>query len=78
MAMLTTVDNPFDPYTQYDAWLAYDEQAGYNTNQYLARIARTDPTMTDKEMGDAINSAIDEIISVDPFGLYIKVTKRNT
>ena len=20
MAMLTTVDNPFDPYTQYDAW----------------------------------------------------------
>lgn len=77
MAMLTTVDNPFDPYTQYDAWLSYDEQAGYYTNEYLARIANTSPDMTDKEMGDAINSAIDEIISVDPFGLYIKVLKKN-
>lgn len=78
MAMLTTIDNPFDPYTQYDAWLAYDEQSGYYTNQYLARIANTNPTMTDKEMDDAIDSAMDEIISVDPFGLYIKAIKKDS
>lgn len=77
MAMLTTIDNPFDPFTQYDAWLAYDEQAGYYTNEYLARIANTDPTMTDKEIGDAIDSAMNEIIAIDPIGLYIRVEKKD-
>ncbi len=75
MAMLTTVDNPFNPFTQYDEWLAYDEQSGYNTNEYLARIANTNPAMTDDEVGEAIDSAIDRIVKIDPFGLYIKVNK---
>lgn len=72
MTMLTTIDNPYDPFTQYDAWLSYDEQAGYYTNEYLARIANTSPAMTDSEVGDAIDSAMDMIIRNDPFGLYIK------
>lgn len=75
MTMLTTIDNPYDPFTQYDQWLAYDEQAGYFTNEYLARIANTTPAMTEKEVGSAIDFAMDEIISVDPFGLYIKAKK---
>ena len=73
--MLTTVDNPFDPFTQYDQWLSYDEQAGYFTNEYLARIANTTPSMTDDEVSDAIDNAMDEIIKVDPIGLYIKVSE---
>ncbi len=76
MSMLTTVDNPYDPYTQYDEWLSYDEQAGYNTNEYLARIANTTPLMTDKEVGEAIESAMDEIIRTYPIGLYIKRTRK--
>ena len=36
--MLTTVDNPFNPFTEFDSWLAYDEQSGYNTNGLLARL----------------------------------------
>ena len=39
--MITTIDNPFNPFTQYDEWLAFDEQMGYYTNNYLARIANT-------------------------------------
>lgn len=77
MTMLTTVDNPYDPFTQYDAWLSYDEQSGYYTNEYLARIANTTPTMTEGEVGAAIDKAIEAIIAIDPFGLYIKVTKNN-
>ena len=73
--MLTTIDNPFDPFTQYDEWLSYDEQAGYYTNEYLARIANTSPTMTDEEVGAAIDTAIDRIIAVDPIGMYIKAIK---
>ena len=73
MSMLTTRDNPFDPRVSYDAWREYDEEAGYFTNEYLARIASTSPTMTDTEVHDAIESAIDEIIRVDPFGIYMKL-----
>lgn len=71
--MLTTIDNPFNPFTQYDEWLSFDEQSGYYTNEYLARIANTNPTMTDEEVDAAIENAMDEIIRIDPFGLYIKL-----
>lgn len=77
VSMLTTIDNPYNPYTQYDAWLSYDEQAGYYTNEYLARIANTNPTMTDKEVDEAIESAIDEIIKIDPLGIYVKMAKNS-
>ena len=78
MSMLTTRDNPFDPSISYAAWLESDEEAGYFTNEYLARIASTSPTMTEEETHDAIETAIDEIIRVDPFGIYMKLPDKPT
>lgn len=75
MSMLTTVDNPYDPYTNYDDWCAYDEEAGYCTNGYVARIASTSPAMTEAEEKEAIEDAIDEIVRLDPLGIYVKLTK---
>lgn len=70
--MLTTVDNPYDPFTQWDEWLEFDVQNGYNTCGYLARIALTSEEFTD-ELNDAIiEEAIDSIVSNDPSGLYVK------
>jgi hypothetical protein len=39
-SMLTTIDNPFNPFTQFDEWNAFDTQQGYYTCAYLARIAK--------------------------------------
>ncbi len=39
--MLTTVDNPFSPFTQWVEWYAYDTASGYHTCALLARIAIT-------------------------------------
>ena len=39
--MLTTIDNPFNPFDQFDEWFAYDVSKGYHTCSYLARIAKT-------------------------------------
>lgn len=39
--MLTTVDNPFDPFEQFTSWFMFDEEKGYHTCSYLGRIART-------------------------------------
>ena len=31
MCMLTTTDNPYDPFTQYEAWYRFDEDNGYHS-----------------------------------------------
>lgn len=38
--MLTTIDNPFDPFEQFTSWLLFDEEKGYHSCSYLGRIAR--------------------------------------
>jgi hypothetical protein len=72
--MLTTIDNPFDPFTEYDQWLAYDEGKGYNSNGLLARIARTSNDLSSEEEERIIELAIDEIVEQDPLGQYKKAT----
>ena len=36
---ITTTDNPFDFFTQFDDWFQFDESKGYHTCSYVARIA---------------------------------------
>ena len=75
--MLTTVDNPFDPFDQFDDWINYDMYLGYNSSAYLARIAFTSDQLSDRENEKVIEQAIDEIIKYDPFNLYVKVKREN-
>lgn len=37
-AMLTTYDNPYNPYTDYYAWWEWDKDNGYNTPELLAMV----------------------------------------
>ena len=39
--MITTFDNPFDPFYQFDEWLLFDNMKGYNTCGHLARLERS-------------------------------------
>lgn len=75
IAMLTTVDNPFDPFTQFDEWYVYDSQLGYYSTAYLARVVNTSNDMSDADQRLAVSDGIDEIVSTDPTGKFIKVTK---
>ena len=75
--MLTTFDNPFDPFEDFTSWFLFDVEKGYNTCAYLSRIANTDDTMTEKEVNEEIERAIDEIIQYDFMNIYKKV-KRTT
>lgn len=71
---LTTVDNPYDPFEEFDKWFGYDIEQGYNSCGYLARIARTSDALTDEENDEEISRAIDEIVDNDFIGIYIKAT----
>lgn len=75
--MLTTFDNPYDPFEQFTSWYLFDIEKGYNSSSYLARIARLSNSLSQKEEDDEIERAIDEIIKYDDLNIYKKVT-RNT
>lgn len=73
--MLTTVDNPFDPFTEFKAWYAWDVSAGYNTAGLLARVAITSSDLSDADQELAIDQAIDEIVRENVLGVFRKVTR---
>ena len=70
---LTTIDNPYNPLTQFDKWFLYDTEKGYNSCALLARIANLDPNMTEKEEDEEVERAVDEIVKQDFTSLYRKV-----
>lgn len=71
--MLTTSDNPYNPFTHFDEWYAWDTAAGYHTAAYLARIVRTSDELSEADQSLAYEQAIDEIVRENVLGLYEKV-----
>lgn len=70
---LTTFDNPYNPFTQFEQWFLFDIEKGHNTCDYLGRIARTSEQLSDEENDLEIERAIDEIIKLDFMNKYKKV-----
>jgi hypothetical protein len=60
--MLTTVDNPYSPVTQFNEWRNWDETKKYYTLSYLARITKTSHELSDADQAVALNQAMDEIV----------------
>ena len=71
--MLSTIDNPYNPFDDFKNWFLFDVQNGYNSCAYLARIARTSDQLTEKENFEEIERAIDEIIELDFMHVYVKL-----
>lgn len=71
--MLTTTDNPYNPFTHFDEWMQFDESAGYFTLAYLARVAIMSTELSDADEDVAIENAIDEIVAENINGMYTKV-----
>lgn len=74
--MLTTVDNPFDPFTQWNEWFVYDERSGYHTCGLLARITVTSHDLSDVDQAIAVQDAIDEIVRENVSGMHRKVSRQ--
>lgn len=72
-SMITTVDNPFDPRTDYQAWYQWDVAQGYNTCAYLARIALIADEFPEWVQSLQLEQAIDEIIEMHDGGFYTKL-----
>ena len=61
---LTTTDNPFNFFTDYDNWERYDEDFGYYTNQLVGRIVNTCFGLPEELNEDLTMLAIDDWLDV--------------
>ena len=74
--MLTTFDNPYDPFDDFTSWFMFDIEKGYNTCSYLGRIVNLSDDLCQKEVDEEVERAIDEIIFYDFRNIYKKVYKK--
>ena len=73
--MLTTFDNPYNPFDDFTSWFMFDIEKGYNTCSYLGRIVNLSDDLCQKEIDEEVERAIDEIIFYDFRNIYKKVYK---
>lgn len=73
--MLSTIDNPYNPFEDFQNWYNYDSDKGYNSCGILARIIGDFDDLAPNEEAFLTESAIDSFIKSDPTKMYIKVQK---
>jgi phage-related protein len=71
--MLTTIDNPHNPKTQYPQWKDFDSNRGYHTEEYIARLINMEE---DYDVDDEVtlnrltNKVINDILENDTLQIY--------
>lgn len=75
--MLSTIDNPWNPFTHYEEWFAEDARLGYNTPSLLARVVVSSNELSDYDQEQDIIRAIDEIVSENVSGMHRKVNRES-
>lgn len=73
--MLTTVDNPYNPFTQFHEWRVWDENHGYYSLPLLARVVRSSNDLSDSDQTMAIELGIEEIVRENVSGMHRRVTR---
>ena len=79
-AMLTTIDNEWDPFDNFSEWFSRDLVLARQQNRrtccgYLAIIASCSDDVSDNEFNQVMNDAIDEIVELDLSGTFKKVVR---
>lgn len=70
---LTTIDNPYNPHTQFEQWHAEDLRLGYNSLGLLARIMVSSDEISIADQEFAYEKAVDEIVTENVLGVYRKI-----
>ena len=73
--MLTTFDNPYNPFVDFSSWYMFDCENDHNTCGRLARLLNVDNEMTEKEVDEERIRAIDFMLKYDVEGIYFKGTE---
>ena len=74
-SMVTTIDNPYDPFTDFRQWYEFDVSHGYHTAALVGRLTFSSDNLSEEDQRQAVNGAVDEIVSENVSGVFIKVTR---
>lgn len=74
--MITTIDNPFNPFDDFESWLMFDIEKQHFSCERLARIVNLSSDMSQSEIDAETERAIDEIIQYDVEDIYQKVVRQ--
>jgi hypothetical protein len=72
---LSTSDNKFDPFTEFDDWFDFDTQKGYNSLQEVARVDKSSNNWPYEDQLLAYEDAVDFCVWMNLTGNRIKVTR---
>lgn len=72
--LLSTSDNPYNPFDDFIHWYQYDIAKGYNTCAYMARVCETSE-LSNREERAAYNKAAEEAVLLNLTGNRILVTR---
>lgn len=72
---ITTVDNPYDPFDDFEHWFQFDTEKGYYTSSRVARLTKLRDDMSEVEEDLEVERAIDRLIEIDPLKIYKKVVR---
>ena len=72
--MLTTYDNPYNPFTQFELWFKYDMMLGHNCCQLLDETAAINKIQSEELNEKDSLDAIDYIVKQNPL-IYKKVLR---
>ena len=67
VCMLTTNDNPFDPFENFEEWYKIDMQFQYNTCGLVARLVPTDDTLPHEFMEGIKEEILTDWCRMNPF-----------
>ena len=65
-SMLTTFDNPFNPFTEFDRWWKEDLLLGHNCCGLLANESNVSDVASDEVNDKAIIEAMERIVKKEP------------
>ncbi len=72
---ITTIDNPYDPFDDFEHWFQFDTEKGYYTSSRVARLTKLRNDMSEVEEDLEVERAIDRLIEIDPLKIYKKVVR---
>ena len=64
--MITTYDNPVNPFDNFELWYKEDMRLGHNTCGLLARVAKINDISSEYLKEKATEEAIDELVADFP------------
>jgi hypothetical protein len=73
--MLTTFDNPYNPFDYFTLWQMFDKEKGYDSCERLMRLANIEEGMTQLEIDTEVDRAMTVLISNDFTNTFERVTE---